>query len=65
MTVASLLASAAAVSLQQFTDLLEVSVVHDTVDLGCALIYKVTHPESGKLVLVNTVEGPCALVPCD
>lgn len=45
------------VGLQEFCDMLEVSIVHETMDLGSSIAYKVTHPESGKLVMINTTGG--------
>jgi hypothetical protein len=55
--------AAASISLETFADLLDASSVQETLDIGNALIYKVTHPERGNMVLVNTTGG-CARVLC-
>ncbi|UUZ75398.1 hypothetical protein LP414_27160 [Polaromonas sp. P1(28)-13] len=45
---------ATTLNIQQFADLLEASVIHQTLDIGMTIIHKITHPERGNMVLVNT-----------
>lgn len=37
-----------------FADLLEVSEVVETLDVGLAILHRVIHPTEGNLILVNT-----------
>jgi len=49
------------VSLEIFCDLLEQSAIAETINLGSAVIHKITHPEFGKLVLVSTPDKNAAV----
>lgn len=52
------------VSLEDFADLLDESAVTERLDLHSALVYKVTHPTKGNLVLVNTTGEQHGIIQC-
>lgn len=54
MTMTHTKRQAGSMTLQQVADTLEVSAVHETHDFGSAIMYRLTHPLMGLIVLVNT-----------
>lgn len=50
------------ITLQEFADILEESTLNETLDLGSAVIHKVTHRTRGALALVSTSGGACAVM---
>lgn len=53
-TEQSIARSASVIDLDTYTDLMEPSSVKETIDLGCAMVHKVLHPEHGIIILINT-----------
>lgn len=52
------------IDLDDLTDLLTESTVRSRFDLGSAIVYKVSHPAMGELVLVNTTGRQHAVIQC-
>jgi hypothetical protein len=48
---------------QTYCDLLEASSIEESLDLGSAIVHRVSHPVEGKLILINTAQETCAMCP--